>query len=528
MPNDSTPCNIEDITSAFVEAPKYILQTIANKIRKAKTLYTAMVPRGTFELGHGYTAYKEEFHGGLAIQDGGTSWKVMAKYRKPGTGTATIAAKDDPGYDPCKSEALEIGRGTEEKNWTVFQTERRTEDICLTDARFFWQLEQQLALWYESLAQVSIAEWEQILGAAYASFCTKAVVRQSTLDSATGLDTFTLTPDAGGTFGGSITIPAGGLGTIGVLNTSVLDRLYQYLVRQVNDDGYLGMDSGMPLFGLAASQETIGDLIKQDSKEVTALYWAQPGINIEGYGVMRTYKNWVHYNDWNAERYAVNAAGTALVRVFPYKATPTTIGDAIVVDPAYLNAPFEVSKVIIRNVFTADVPPPNPSAISGFQFSPFDNIMDWTFMNIKDRCDNPRGEKGFFLARGRMAPEPMQNSAYVIEILHRRCNYMIIEECTTCTNTDATPNMVTVAQLDTTEVKAASKNWIIQLDGCLNCQVGDRVTVTVVGSGSGTKYGTLVDNMAGTYIVVCLDTAQDLSISTVASNTVACGGTNRA
>ena len=518
--SDSTPCNIEDVTSAFVESPKYILQTIANKIRKSKTLFTAMVPRGTFEYGHGYTQYKEEFHGGLAIQDGAASWKVMAKYRAPGTN-----GESDPGYDPCKSEALIIGRGTEEKNWTVYQTERRTEDICLTDALFFWQLEQQLALWYESLAQVSIAEWEQVLSRAYERFCTKCVVRQSSTDTATGLDTFTLTPDAGAVFGGTIAIPAGGLGTIGVLNLSVLDRLYSYLVRQVTEDGYLGTLDGLPLFGIAASQETIGDLIKQDSAEVTALYWAMPLINIEGYGKMRTYRNWVQYNDWNAVRYKVNATGTALVAVYPYKAFPTTIGDAINVDPDYVNAPFEVSKVILRNVFQADVPPPNPSAISGFQFSPYDNIMDWTFMNIQERCDNPRREKGFFLARGRMAPEPMVNSAYCIEILHRRCTVPKIVQCTTCTDTDTTETMVSVAQLDATETPALSQNWIIQIDDCINCQVGDRITVNVTGTGSGAHYGVLVDNLAGLYIVVCFDTAFDLSLATL--GTLVCGGTSR-
>ena len=520
MANDTTPCNIEDVRTSFVEAPKYIYQQIGNKIRKAKTLFTGLIPRGTFADGEGYIKYKEEFHGGLAIQDGGASWKVMAKFRAPLTN-----GPQDAGYDPCKSEALLVTVGTEEKHYTVYQTERRTEDVCLTDVKFNWQWEQQLALWYQSLAQISIAEWEQILSRAYERFCVKCVVRLSPLNTLTGLDTFTLTPAAGATFGGRIAIPAGGLGTIGVLNQSILDRLYAYLVRQVDEDGYLGMDSGAPLFGLAGSEETIGDIIKQDAAEVMALYWAKPSVNIEGYGQMRTYKNWVQYNDWNATRYKVSADGLWLEAVYPYSATPTTIGDAINVDAEYLNAPFEASKVIIRNVFQANVPPPNPSSVSGFKFDPYSNVLDWEFMNIQERCDNPRREKGFFLARGRMAPEPGANSAYCIEILHRRCTVPTVAVCGNCDSTDATPLVTAVVRFDLTVAAALTKKWILTLNGCLDCQIGDRITATVTDVGAGNHCGVIVDNLAGTTIVVVFDTAFDYGAATLGD--VTCGCTER-
>lgn len=519
---ESTPCNIEDVSQAFVESPKYIYQTIANKMRTPKTLFSSLIERGTYEWGRGYIQYKEEFHGGLPIQDGAASWSVMAKYRKPGTN-----GQADPGYDPCKSSALTVSVGTEEKQFTIYQTERRSEDICLTDALVFWQLEQQLSLWYKALANVSTGEWEQVLGRAYEKFCSKFIARAATSSTVTGLDTFTLTPAAGAVFGGSIAIPAGGLGTIGVLNQSILDRIYSYLVRQVEADGWLGQEDGMPLFGIAASQETIGDLIKEDSATVQALYYAKPAINIEGYGKMRTFKNFVQMNDWNTVRYKPSSDGLTLEAVYPYETVPTTINEAIAVNPDYINAPFEVVRIIIRNVYKALVPPPNPSAISGFKFSPYDNIMDWTFENIKERCENPRQEKGYFLSRGRMAPEPGVNSAYACEVLVRRCVDLTIKECTACTNEDLTPTMISVAQLDTTETPALSKNWIIVLDACLDCNVGDRVTVIVTGTGSGTKYGTLVDNLAGaSSIVVHLDTAIDLSLATM--GTVACGGNDRA
>lgn len=511
---DSTPCNVEDVSSAFVESPKYIFQTIADKIRNAKTLFTSLIPRSTYEYGHGYIQYKEEFHGGLGIQDGAASWKVMEKYRAPGT-----KGQADPGYDPCKSSALVVGVGTEEKSYTIYQTERRTLDICLTDAQFFWQLEQQLALWYKSLSQVSLAEWEQILSRAYEKFCTKAVVRLGSIDTATGLDTFTLTPDAGAVFGGKIAVPSGGLGTIGVLNQSILDRLYAYLVRQLDNDGFLGMADGLPLIGVAGSQEVLGNIIKQDSKEISALYWAAPQVNIEGYGKMRTYKNWVWMNDWNATRYQVSSDGKYLEPVYPYTKTPTTIGEAIAVDPRYLNAPFEVVKIIMRNVFTAQVPPPNPASISGFQFAPQDNIMEWNFKNHDDRCDNPYREKGYFLARARMAPSPEVNSAYAIEVLVRRCDVVDVVQCTNCTNTDATPTITAVEQYDDTEVASETVEWVLTLEGCLDAQVGDEVTVAWSTNGAGTANGIIIDQL-GTTMIIALASAKDLSSETMTTVTL--------
>lgn len=519
--SESTPCNVEDVSQAFIESPKYIQQQIANKIRKPKTLFTTLIPRKGFEYGHGYIQYKEEFHGGLHIQDGAESWKVMAKYRAPGTNGPT-----DAGYDPCRSSALTISRGTEEKSYTIYQAERRTEDICLTDALFFWQLEQQLALWYQSLADVTMGEWEQITSEAYLSLCEKLVVRASTSASATGLASFAITPAAGSTFGGTIAIPAAGLGEIGRLTTGVLDRIYQYLVRQVTDDGYLGMNDGMPLFGIAASQETIGDLIKRDSAEVTANYWANPGVNIEGYGKMKTYKNWVQFNDWNARRYKVSADGTKLERVYPWKQTPTTIGSALNVDPDYINAPFEVVIVIMKRVYSAQIPAPNPSSIGGgFKFDAQNNIGEFLFKNHDERCENPYGEKGYFLARYRMAPEPDVNSGYALALLVRRCDDLTIVECTNCTDVTTPKTASAVAQFDTDETPANSVKWIVTIPTCLSCQVGDRVTVVQSGTGSGTVYGVLADNWDLLNPVIVLDAAKDLSLGS--GWTLACGGNTR-
>ena len=518
MADETTPCNLEDIQSAFVDSPKYILPTITDALEENKEIFTSFVPRGNFDYGNGYNGYLEEFYGGLGIQDGGASWGRMAPYRAPGTNGPT-----DAGYDPCKSSALIVNYGILEKSWTIYQAERRTEDICLTDALFKWHLAETLALRYKALAEVSIFEWEQILSRAYETFCDKRIARLD--NTASGLAAFTLTPDTGASFGGSIAIPAGGLGVIGVLNQSVLDRVYSYLVRAVKKDGFIGMNGTIPLIGVAASQETLGDVIKQDASIVSALNWAMPQINIEGYGPMHTFKNWVWMNDWNAVRYQPNAAGTRLVAVYPKVATATaTIGDLFDVDPDYLNAPFETVRIMLRNVFEADVPPPNPASIGEYKFNPTNNIMDWEFMNIQERCENPRREKGFFLARARMAPKPLRNSRYALEILVRRCIAPTITECTCCTNV-STVNVLTVTANDSTIAAATEKEWNLTTDGCLDVQVGDRIVLTETAPATpGAVYGIVSNNFCGTTFMITLDTAADysgLTAGTIAATTSA-------
>lgn len=514
MALDTTPCNVESINNAFVEAPKYIYMQIANKIRMAKTMYTNLIKREGFNYGEGYIKYTETFHGGVGVQDGGSSWAEMMKSRAPLTNGA-----NDPGYDSCRDQALIVGTGIEEKSYKIYQTSRRTEDVCLSDILFFWQLEQTLGLKLKALAQVTVQEWEQILQAIYLNQCNKRFATVDTSDTlGVNLKSLTMTPDTGSTFGGSIAVPAAGLLNIAPLTHTLLMKLYPYLSRQCFE-GALGMDNGSPVFGIDASQETIWELMHNDSTEADYLKWILPEINIEGYGKMRTYKHFAQYENANAERYKISTDGTKLVRVYPWKSAATTLDNALNVDPDYLNAPFEMVKILVNDVYTAQVPPANPSDIAGgYQFDPKDNLGTFKWYNVQDRCENLHKEKGFFHGRYRVAPKPGDFSGDALAILVRRCGIKTLETgCTTCATANTAATNATAALFTSTDVYATAVKYILSVASCFSVQVGDRVQIVYTSNGGDTIYGVIASNDDPLNPVVILDSAystRDLTAQT--------------
>lgn len=495
---ESTPCNVEQINSAFIEAPEALNPIIANKSLSYTAVYRNLIERGTFEYGKGYTQYSQTFHGGSAIQDAGASWSAMQAYRAPGTNGA-----GDPGYDPCKYQSEVIGYGFTKKSYTVYEAHRRTLDICLTDILFDWQYEQQLTAIYESLSNVTLGEWEQIERELYLYFCTKYFVQASA--TGLGLENFTM-----GMFADHVDIPVTGLGDIGRLNQSVLNRIYSYLSRQAADAALAG-NAGTPIFGLVTSMETSDEVIKLDMDVAGAFggsviaNYNFPNVpnSVPGYGTPKVYKGYSHLFDPAAPRFKVNAVGDELERVWPFEETPTTIGSALNIAEEYILAPFEISVILIKNVYKALVPPPNPTSLAGgYKFDPADNFGEFEWMNFRDRCDNPKGEKGYFDARFRIAPEPLLHSTDAICLLHRRCNELDIEPCGTCwvSGTDAIA-VSACAQFDTTKAAADATEYLVTLASCLPCDIGQNVTVTF--TGGSTLCAVIADDFAApTYKIV--------------------------
>jgi len=515
---ESTPCNVEQINNAFIAAVPDINPIIANKSKMYKAVYRDLIERGNFEYGKGYTKYNETFYGGIAVQDAGASWSQMQQSRAPKTN-----GSDDAGYDACAYQSEVINYGFEQKSYTIYQATRRTNDICLTDIMFDWQYEKQLALIYQALANVTLGEWEQITRELYLNFCKKFYAQADPSNTTNlGLKTFTM-----GMFSSTVAIPAAGIGDIGRLTQSVLDRVYSYLSRQAADAA-LGMKSGSPIFGLITSMETSNEVITKDTEIRKDYRYLQEEYLIQGYGSALTYRGFSHIHDPAAPRLVVNALGTALTRVWPFLESPTTIGNAIDINPAYIAAPFEISAVFLKDVYKALTPTPNPSSLaSGYKFDPADNFGEFHWLNIQERCDNLLREKGFFFSRFRIAPEPWIHSNDAICILHRRCNELEITECPTCWTAGSSPIAVSAcAQVNASDVAADATEYYLTLASCLPCDVGQMVTVTGT-SPSTAVVGVIAEDFAAPIykIVFPVGVATGRCAAYGGPATVTCGGT---
>jgi hypothetical protein len=449
----------ELLNRGFLDAEQYINPVLANYSRQHPSLWRSKIQRGIFTFGEGYSKKARMFHGGQALQDGNRTWEQMQPSRAPNPTTG------DPGYDACRYDAPVIGYGIEEKQYTIFQTTRRTTDICLTDLLFKWQFAQQLKLMYGMLSNVTMGEWENWSREVYVNFSTKFA-------AAPGMPEFTANMGMD-----EIDVSALDIGTIGQLNNSMLERFYMYMYRQC-PMAALAQDGGMPVYGLVTSAETSNDMLVNDPWVVENYRHAVPQVLIDGIGSARTYKGFAHIMDPMTMRFRVKASDpTKLERVWPYKFTPTTVGEAVNIDPEYVNAPFELSVLFLNDVFKALVPPGNPTEIGGHTFGPQDNMGDFKWLNIQDRENNLLNEKGFYFARFRAAPEPGQYHQDAVTILHRRCTGIKVEICNTGDMASAlAQNIVSIANYDsdaTTNTKV-----IVTLAASITAGIGDAVTLT--------------------------------------------------
>jgi len=466
--------SVEQLNNAFIDSQQYMNPVISDRSKKYLNLYRNRVPRGTFEYGRGYVMQAHTFYGGTAVQDSGASWSEVTQSRPPNPATG------DPGHDACTYDSEVVGYGFLTRTHRLFQATRRTLDVCLTDILFKWQYENQMKLTYQMLSNVTLGEWEQILRECYIYLSNKYVALHDT--GGMGVANFTLTAHSNGITGSTIAVPGAGFDTIGVLTQGLLDRFYNYLSRQAGEAAIKSMN-GMPNFGLVTSRETSEEIIRDDATIRTDFREARPQVLIDGVGDAFSYRGYVHIHDPHAPRFKVSDDGTVLERIHPYASTAATIGEQVNVDTEYVNAPFELSVIWLESVYTALVPPANPSTLAGRDFDPVDNWGEFFWLNIRDRENNLLREKGFFFSRMRMSPEPGAHYQDAIVILHRRKQDIPLQYTTPVTDGAAGPIVISsAAQHDLTDVAADCTLYDITCASNINKAVGQLITVLFTGT----------------------------------------------
>lgn len=395
----------------FIEAEQWVHQAIANKSKDCKSLWRDMIATGTFEYGRGYMMKKHAFYGGKEITEAAGDWYQLK-------GPDDRANSNDAAEDACQYDPQVVGYGFEEKKYTIYETSRRTEDICLRDLVFNWQFEKQMELIMNNLSDITLGAWEKWLRETYVTFSTKQLVAE-------GMPSFTIT---GGVNTAGVLQSAGlreiNLGgcpadKIGLLTQEVLDNIYSYLSRQCSTARVADGPNGMPVFPIVTSFETSTEIITRDERRLGDQRYVRPTFLLEGYGNVSGYQNWAHYHDIETPRYKLSQDGTKLERVYPYEFTPTTIGEAVNISRDYVTAPFEMSIVFLKNVFRGLVPE-NPTNVAGATFGGASNLGTFKWINIPDKTTNLLGEIGFMFGRYNCAPEPLDQVDNSLVLVHRR------------------------------------------------------------------------------------------------------------
>ena len=452
--------SVSDMNTAFIEQECAIEEMIA--VYNDKTPETLWVnglnfPQETFKYGEGYIKNKYIFHGSPAPQEErGDLWSKIKQSESTDSGD----------HDACNPDCTIIEYGFEQKQYQPYELCLKTDPICLEDIKYKWQFTSQMDRIYENLTEISTGVKENWNRDTYLSFASIFPAIENMLDF----------PASAGE------VPAAAALNVGTMSQGILDHVYSFWSRTARKYAIGTGGNGQPVFGLITSPETSNHLMLTDAARREDIRYVKPEYLFQGFGASTEYRNWAHYYDMALPRFKVNEANpNGLERVWPWGSpTATTIGNKWNIDKEYLNAPYELSILYIKDVFSNQVLPPI-STVGGrtsFDAKDYNGSVHW--LNIQEECLNPWGNKGHFRMRFQWAPKPGPTD-HAIAIIHKRCdlNTQFIESCDPCNSVtdcvDGTPagNVATESFTDLTDVLA------LTLDASLVCAPVLALTETV-------------------------------------------------
>ncbi len=469
----------EDLHRAFLDALEFLNPVIEDATKKTMNPFRNLIPTGTFALGEGLVKEQRRFHGGMGDLAGLTTWNQVQKGRAPGT-----LGPDDPGYDPCKYNAYMIRHGYDTVGYTIYQTARRSQDICVNDIKWNWEFSQQLALMFSFLANVTLNVKENFNQEQYLTFCRKVVWT----DVADGVE-FTYDPMTST----ELTIPVGT--NISTLSAKHFRYWYEMLNMEVQS-GALGFSDDMPVYPFLINPMDFDDMLNNDSTIREDFRYANPTALVDGYGKIKQWRGTGFMNHMSQPRFRLNRiAGGNMVfeRVLPYIEQAAGLqGTQWVKNPEYIKAEYALGMYFLKDVFTTLVPPagpPSPGGGTSFETMPGWG-GDWKWLVFKDRCDNPLGEKGFYFSRFQMAPKPGKNYDQPIAVFYKRCPQVCLKVCAPCV--DAGTGAIAIVDGTVQAVTEAGEETYtrvsLTLASALAANAPEAVTVTFVDDTTATAY----------------------------------------
>ena len=320
----------------------------------------------------------------------------------------TDVAPSDGNSNNCLPATEIIKWGQTLRTWRLQKIAKETEEFCIEDLRSAFELAKVLGNFTKGLSTVTRWVWENRDRNEYISLAGHKITEggQANFDLDASSFDATTPPTSRLTWG-------------------TLDRAYARLAREgVMGVGFNGQ--GAPVFPLLTDENTASDLIRQDPEIRSDFRYAFMG-KADGSPTLNPYfsTGW-SYNgfkpmlDLFPARYEIS--GNAYVRVKPFKtAAATTSGTKRDLDPAYVNATYQVSVIHVPEVYTQRIPRPISSPGGDFHFDPVNYMGDfrWVHDFPGSKC-NPDGTIGRFRAVFASASEPV-HTEYGYAIIHRNC-----------------------------------------------------------------------------------------------------------
>lgn len=287
------------------------------------------------------------------------------------------------------------------RSYNLAQAEVRTPTLCINDIRFGYDFKNQLQQMFGILGENTKYFWENRYRDEYLRVLDHKIV------AAPGL------PESTSAF------PAVAPANVKALDDGMLKKIYGRLMRDSGGLGAYSMVRGAPQFAAIMSPEASDYIVKQNYEiRQDFRYSSQVEELLGPLGAIESFGGFHHIKDWQAPRYVFS--GGQYVRVPFYVDSATTYGEQSIVNPAYENAPFEVTIIFNPEVYTSRVVAPltNPGGNTRFNAVNYRGVFDW--INYPNEC-NPRGDSGYFLGSFANGTD-VSRSELGYAILHQRCD----------------------------------------------------------------------------------------------------------
>lgn len=440
------------------------------------------LPKGTFDPFNGTSQKTNIFRGVLGPQQGISEWTAI--------GPSTKASGANPGYDACAYSPQTYTWGIETVTFSGMRTSWTSPVFCVNDLKYVDQAKAQLGLIVKAGSRVTDDVKEVFNRENYVKAAADANRAIVFVDG--GIDymddsslRFSYDPGvknaAGDTY---LTFSASVLSRISSLNWTLLDTIRAYLADEA-PDAALGMDSGMPVFGLMLDTMDFEKMVYKDPELREDFRYARPQQLITGFDMgFKTYRGFALIHDQRQMRFKIASNdGTTVTatRVVPRRATRAgTVGNIPETNPDYIKAELAVGVVFMNDVIQILVPTPINNLGSGMVFGPAPDFNgQWTWINEYDRQYNPLREVGHFFSRFEYFVKPLIHSNNATVFLYRRCPQVLGTGCAVEASSEAESTNVGLAvDAVAADVDATNKTITLTLSSLLTAGVGDAVTVT--------------------------------------------------
>lgn len=374
-----------NITDSLVRESGRIVN-YATKRMRAQSPWSALMPKSVFEPGMGvaHTAILFERSGATANYD----W-------------ANVSVNDGSG-NSCVPGTDVIAPASSSYTYQLQERAFNSQELCWNDLYTAWQVEDQTRQIVNNFTGEITDQWENRNRDQYVLACAhKCVFSGGTLID-NGSASFALTtPDSYAT-------------------PDVMDEIYQRLLQDgANEESEVGKADGASVFMLYCGFEQSRALVKGNDGVRQDVRWSDE-VNqlLIPFSIKRVLNGFAHMVDVKAARW--NFTAGAWVRVPFYTSTAATIGNKLIVNPAYQTAQYEDLIIFLRNVVECQMPKSMGSfgSMTDFLAPEFNGAVQWR--NIPDKYENPDDNIGFFRAVLQAAFKPLNpNLGYVLRV--KRC-----------------------------------------------------------------------------------------------------------